>query len=143
MLPNEPTKDNEADAIASYEDGGSGLGILNKEIFTQMYINGEYQVVKSGITPQAGLYYHVVAVYDKNYGIRLYVDGVEKNHLEVTGTFGHPNSSRCYYTISGNPNSNNATSSSSSWPGTVVFARIYDDALTESQVLTLYNNLKK
>ena len=143
MLPNEPTKDNEADAIASYENGGSGLGILNKEIYTQMYINGEYQVVQSGVTPVEGLYYHVVAVYDKNYGIRLYVDGVEKNHLEVTGTFGHPSSARCYYTISGNPNSNNATSSSSSWPGTVVFARIYDDALTESQVKTLYNNLKE
>lgn len=143
MLSNVPTRDDEADIIADYQDGGSGIGIHNKEIWAQFYLGG-YKNVYSGITPEAGLYYHVVAVYDKTYGLRLYVDGVKKDELETSDAYGSPNSEYWYFTVSGNPvYRNNGTSSSSCWPGTVVFARIYDEPLNDTQVQTLYENLQK
>lgn len=144
MLPTTPTKNDEADIIADFQNGGSGIGIRDKEIWTDIYLGSEYQKIKSGVIPESGLYYHVVAVYDKDYGIRLYVDGKNKGEIQADGAYHSPDAACRFFTISGNPNSsNNASSSSSGWPGTVVFARIYDEPLTAEQVLTLYNNLKE
>jgi hypothetical protein len=148
MLPSVPSANSEADALANFESGGSGVGIYNKKLFTQFYIGGSYrQVYVDNPSIAANTWYHVVAVWDKNYDgngnakLSIYVDGVLKNELttNVSGTHGLPNDERSYFVVGGNPAS---TSPESGWYGSVAFARIYDKPLTADEVSTLYQKIK-
>ena len=135
----------EADILANYENGGTGIGIHNKTFFTQAYVRGNYRSAYNpdDLDDQTGKYHHVVGVYDKgSASLLLYVDGelvatepAPGDHTITTTTAAR------YYMVGGNPNS--SSNCATAWNGSIVFARIYDDALTASQVQTLYNNLKK
>jgi hypothetical protein len=84
-----------------------------------------------------------VSVYDKaSASLLLYIDGqlVGSEPLNGDHTITTTASAR-YYMIGGNPD--NYSNCVSAWNSSIVFARIYDDALTASQVRTLYDNLKK
>jgi hypothetical protein len=139
------SNNNEADVIASYENGGSGISVQNKTFFMETYINGSYRqaIASDDLDDQTGTYHHVVGVYDKDAAkVYVYVDGeLSGSQLApglhtITTTTGAQ-----YYMIGGNPDSyGNCVKA---WNGSVVFARIYDDALTADQVKTLYDNLKK
>ena len=135
----------ESDIIANYENGGTGIGIHNEAFFTQAYTNGDYRSVydPDDLDDQTGIYHHVVSVYDKaSATLSLYVDGQLVGSKPAPGKHTLPtNSSATYYMVGGNPNS--SSQCVTSWNGSIVFTRIYDDALTASQVQTLYNNLKK
>jgi hypothetical protein len=141
MLPDAPPNSNSSDPFASYQNGGSGISIRDKIICLFFYIGGSYRQISSGITPVGGMYYHVVAVWNKEEGkLYIYVDGDEKATLNVSGNFREPDSNSRYYVVGGDPAGSSATDA---WPGTITFARIYDAPLTADQVSTLYNNLKK
>jgi len=135
----------EADILANYENGGTGIGINNKTFFTQAYVRGNYRSAYNpdDLDDQTGKYHHVVGVYDKaSASLLLYVDGelvatepAPGDHTITTTTAAR------YYMVGGNPNS--SSNCATAWNGSIVFARIYDAPLTANQVRTLYNNLKK
>ena len=141
MLPETPTSSSCSDAFASYQDGGSGISVENKEICLYFHIGGNYRKLSSGVTPVGGMYYHVVAVWNKEEGkLYIYVDGDEKATMNQSGNFTEPSSNSRYYVVGGDADGSGATEA---WPGTITFARIYDAPLTADQVSTLYSNLKK
>jgi hypothetical protein len=135
----------EADILANYENGGTGIGIHNKTFFTQAYVRGNYRSAYNpdDLDDQTGKYHHVVGVYDKaSASLLLYVDGelvatepAPGDHTITTTTAAR------YYMVGGNPNS--SSNCATAWNGSIVFTRIYDAPLTANQVRTLYNNLKK
>jgi len=135
----------ESDILANYENGGSGIGIRNKAFFTQVYTNGDYRSVYDAddLDDQTGTYHHVVSVYDKSSArVLLYINGELANTKPAPGKHTMPTADGAnYYMVGGEINS--STQCTASWNGSIVFTRIYDDALTASQVQTLYNNLKK
>jgi uncharacterized protein (TIGR02145 family) len=135
----------ESDILANYENGGSGIGINNKTFFTQTYAQGRYHSVydTDDLDDKTDTYHHIVSVYDKaSASLLLYIDGqlVGSEPLNGDHTITTTASAR-YYMIGGNPD--NYSNCVSAWNSSIVFARIYDDALTASQVRTLYDNLKK
>jgi len=137
--PEATSNEGESNAFASYETGGSGLGIRGKQIYTQVYANNQYYDLQAGSMTDVGgweRYYHVVAVWDKANGkFQLYVDGVNKREKTTAGDFRLPSDGSRYYLIGAEPGGSSAYSA---WNGKVVYARIYDAALTSDQVLTLY-----
>ena len=136
-VPEAVTSNGESNALASYETGGSGIGVRNKEIFTQFYTGSDYHEARAGEMQGWDKYYHVVAVWDKDAGkLRLYVDGYQVKEVTASGNFRLPDSNSRYYMIGAEPSGSNAYSS---WSGIVVYARIYDAPLTSNQVGTLYN----
>ena len=141
MLPEAPPNSNCSDVFASYQNGGSGISVENKEICLYFYIGGNYQRLLSGVTPVGGMYYHVVAVWNKEEEkLYIYVDGTQKATMNQSGNFTEPSSDSRYYVVGGDPDGSSATEA---WPGTITFARIYDAPLTADQISTLYSNLKK
>ena len=127
----------ESDAFASYEDGGSGIGISNRQLFTGYRVNSNgYSYAYGGEMQGWDRYYHVVAVWDKQTAkLRLYVNGDQTQESDTTGDFRLPNQNSRYYLIGGEPG---GSSANAAWNGKVVYARIYDAPLTASQVQTLY-----
>ena len=135
----------EADILANYENGGTGIGIYNKTFFTQAYVDGAYRSTydNDDLDDKVGTYHHVVGVYDKaSAQLLIYIDGQLTGSQPAPGTHTLTNTTAArYYMVGGNPNSN--SNCVAAWNSNIVFARIYDDALTASQVHTLYDNLKK
>ena len=139
------TSSNESDILANYENGGTGIGIHNKTFFAQVYTQGDYHSAydPDDLDDQTGTYHHVVSVYDKaSEKLFLYVDGQLVDTKTAPGNHTITTTANArYYMVGGNPNS--SSNCVTSWNSNIVFTRIYDDALTDSQIQTLYNNLKK
>jgi len=139
------TSYNEADILANYENGGTGIGIQNKTFFAQAYTGNIYRSVydSDDLDDQAGTYHHVVSVYDQaSATLFLYIDGQLVDSKPAPGRHTMPTTSNArYYMVGGNPDS--SSNCVASWNSNIVFTRIYDDALTASQVKTLYENLTK
>lgn len=139
------TSTEESDILANYENGGTGIGIHNKTFFAQAYTGGIYRSVydQDDLDDKDGTYHHVVSVYDQaSATLFLYIDGQLVNSKPAPGRHTMPTTSNArYYMVGGNPDS--SSNCVASWNSNIVFTRIYDDALTASQVQTLYNNLKK
>lgn len=139
------TSTSESDIIANYENGGTGIGIKNKTFYTQTYTGGAYRPVydPDDLDDKDGTYHHVVSVYDKaSATVCLYVDGQLVGSKPAPGQHTMPTADGAnYFMVGGELDS--YTNCTSAWNGSIVFTRIYDDALTASQVQTLYNNLKK
>ena len=96
----------------------------------------------SGISPEAGRYYHVVGVWNKTEGkAYIYVDGVLKNTINATGSFIPPSGAACNWfgigVDAGTSGGDNA------WKGDVAIARVYDEPLTAEEVKALYSKVKK
>ena len=135
----------ESDCFAGYNGGGDGIGISSKKIFSSVRINNSYQHNDAAVTPENSTYYHIVASWNKETGnFDIYVNGGEPSNTMtgITGNYGQPGSNQNYYVVGGDV-SNSTPSANSAWNGTVVFARIYDEPLTQQQVQMLYDNLTK
>ena len=142
-VPSTIPSNNESNAFASYHNGGSGIGIQNKKIETMYYVSSNYREVRTTAEIETNMYYHVVATWSKTEGkIILYINGIKNSELSQTGNYGHPNQDQRYYTVGGDPDgSYSSPHIAEGWSGKVVFTRIYDEVLTDSQVSTLYNYL--
>ena len=140
MISDAPANNNSSDVVANYQNGGSGISIREKQICPYFYIGGN-RYAKTGVEPELNHYYHVVASWNKTTGkLDVYVDGVLKKSMEVTGDYKQPDSSSRYYVVGGDAYVSDA---SEAWKGYISFARIYDAPLTAGQVKTLYNALTK
>ena len=142
-VPSTIPNDNESNAFASYNTGGSGIGIQDKKIETMFRIGNSYREVRTKAEVDRSGYYHVVATWSKTEGkIILYINGLNDNELTQTGDLIHPDTNQRYFTVGGDPDGGYTSPYvGEGWSGKVVFTRIYDEVLTATQVSTLYNYL--
>lgn len=148
LTPSSIPNNSESDAFAGYDSGGSGIGIRQKKIYSTFRIGGTYPYNYADVTPETDTYYHIVASWNKETGnFDIYVNGGAPSNTmtDLTGNYGQPGSSRHYYVVGGDISgiSNGTVTSNAAWNGNVVFARIYDEPLTQQQVQMLYDNLTK
>ena len=143
-LKNFPAGDLEIKMFSSMESGGTGFLIgrneRNRHLFFLPHIGGSYQWTDGGFTPELNRWYHVVGVYDKEGGkTHIYVDGVLKNSLNVSGNYSHPNAAGVqWFAIGGDAGGN----LQACWQGDVAIARAYNKALTAQEISDLYNQVK-
>ena len=141
MRPKDATEQNSEGNVAATADpdGGSTIGVRNRQLFSAFRFDGNWVYVQSDVVPEKDVYYHVVTVYDKSQNkLIIYVDGVNHGEQPVGTTINLP--TRDFkYNIGCEPNNDNGLG----WDGTVVLARVYSDPLTADQVRTLYNNVTK
>ena len=140
----------EVKVFSSHQSGGTGFLISTSARGTQFNFlpnvstdgKSKWIWTPCGFTPQAGVYYHAVGVWNKKEGKSyLYVDGVMKGKSDASGELNFPTPASClWFGIGGDPGGDNADSA---WDGEVVLARIYDDPLTASQVKLLYEQVKQ
>lgn len=119
--------------------GGQYILRFNPNVST----NGEsnWGRVDSHLSPKANVFYHVVGVWDKQQQKAfVYVNGQKDGEAELPGSFHFPNKGCGWFGIGGDPSPGNK--STNAWQGDIVIARVYNDALTASEVSTLYNDMK-
>ena len=139
----------EVKVFSSHQAGGTGFLISTSARGTQFNFlpnvstdgSSKWIWTPCGFTPQAGVYYHAVGVWNKKEGKSyLYMDGVLKGQAAASGNLNFPTPESClWFGIGGDPGGDNADSA---WDGEVVIARIYDEPLTASQVKLLYDEVK-
>ena len=136
--------------LSSMSSGGTGFLISKAERGTELTFlpnvsttgKSNYIWTKSGITPEAGRYYHAVGVWNKQEGkTYIYVDGELKGTMDAPGNFVYPSKTTSYWFGIGVDAS--PTSGQSAWKGDVAIARIYDAPLTASEVSALWNKVKR
>ena len=130
----------EGNSMASADSyGGCTIGVRENKIYSAAKFDGSWRYVMSDITPESGMYYHAVAVYDKSQNkLIIYVDGEKRGELDVSSNHNLP-TNNWQFMIGCEP----ANSYGLGWDGTVTVARIYSNSLTATQVKALYDNLKK
>ena len=136
--------------LSSMSSGGTGFLISKAERGTELTFlpnvsttgKSNYIWTKSGITPEAGRYYHAVGVWNKQEGkTYIYVDGELKGTMDAPGNFVYPSkTTSCWFGIGVDAS---PTSGQSAWKGDVAIARIYDAPLTASEVSALWNKVKR
>lgn len=103
--------------------------------------NSHWGTVNSSLSPKAGVYYHIVGVWDKQQKKAcIYVNGEKDAEVELPGSFRFPNTGCRWFGIGGDPDASDKASNA--WCGDVAIARVYNDALTPAEVKTLWNDMK-
>ncbi|MDR1861081.1 MAG: SusE domain-containing protein [Bacteroidales bacterium] len=139
--------------FASHEAGGTGFLIstaahasgANGITWLPNTTTGDggsntYRWANSQVKPDGSTYYHLVGVWDNVGGKAIiYVDGVKKSEVVATGTLRLASATSQWIGIGGDPSGDNC---SNQFIGSIVIARVYDAALTEAQVTTLWNQAK-
>ena len=94
----------------------------------------------SGVVPQAGVYYHVVGVWNKeDQKASIYVNGELKNTIDAPGELHFASAGCNWFCIGGDPSG--ASSADAAWCGDVVLARVYDQPLDRRQAQYLWNHV--
>ncbi len=130
----------EAKCFASHEQGGTGLMVcktgngsqgLNELTFLPNVTtsgSSTWRWATSGVTPVKQTYYHLVGVWDAEADkARIYVNGELLNEADAQGDFRPAKSGCLWFAIGGDAGSGKANNG---WKGDVVYARVYDQALT-------------
>ncbi len=145
----------EAKVFASHEGGGTGIMVkagwsghnaLNSLTFlpnVSTSNTSSWQWADSDVVPESNAYYHIVGVWDKDRKkARIYVNGRLKNEIDINGdNYIAPKTGATKFCIGGDAcpvSDSKYTGVQNGVNGTVVLARIYDDALTEEQAVRLY-----
>lgn len=131
----------EADIVSSFgaQNGGFGIVVKDKKLQYHIYTGGEWKYIDSGVIPVADKYYYVVGTWSTDGTAKIYVDGVLKATRTDAGTsLTLPSETEQCIGIGG---SITASGIQRAYNGAVVIARLYDVALTEQQVQTLYEKL--
>ena len=137
--------------FAAHQAGGTGF-LISKEgqndyppcitFLPNVSTNGKstWRWAQSGITPEAGRYYHVVGVWDKEAAkAHVYVDGELKGSADAPGDLIHATSGARWFAVGGDSANG---SMGNAWNGEVVIARVFDAALNAEQVALLYEEVK-
>ena len=144
--------DSEAKFFAAHEGGGTGFLICKKNngknksneltFLPNVTQNGKSNWIwaTSGIVPQPGKYYHLVGVWNKEEGkAYVYVDGQLMNVVPAVGELRlPPNEKAQWFGVGCDANAGNGAQTANSH---VVIARVYDKALSESEVDGLWNEV--
>jgi len=96
---------------------------------------------QSGITPEAGKYYHVVGVWNKEEKkTYIYIDGELKGSMDAEGELVFPTSGADWFCIGGDAST--GSSAQAAFKGDVAIARIYDAPLSSEQVNILWRKVE-
>lgn len=95
---------------------------------------GGNKVVQSSMNLTIGKWHHIVGTYD-GATVRIYVDGVERDSLAVTGNIGSTTTPVRIGAGSGSP-----VSGEEPFDGTIDDVRIYDRGLSPDEILTMFNS---
>ena len=130
---------NEREIISNYETGGYGILLQGGYIRTTIYINGTYYGINSLDKYEIGKTYVVQSTYDGK-EIKLYINGELQRTLQIEGTIGVPKSNTIVM-LGSNPNGTKVEGNY--YKGIIYTARIYNRALTESELNKNYNSDSK
>ena len=131
--------------FSAMQGGGTGYETANVDgkyvIRFNPHVGGDWGRVDSNLTPEDGVYYHVMGVWNKQeQKADIYINGVLANSKDIAGDFKFPSSGRGWFGIGGDPDK--ATTASNAWCGDIVIARVYSDPLTAEEVTALWNDVK-
>ena len=127
------------EVLSNYRSGGYDISIQSGYIQTGIYINNSYQSLKAKEKYEIGKTYIVQSTYDGK-EIKLYINGELQRTLQVEGTIGNPTNNTIVM-LGSNPNGTIAKGNY--YKGTIHTARIYNRALTESELNKNYNSDSK
>jgi hypothetical protein len=130
-----PTSTSNYGIFMKNENGSYGLEIYNGKIESALYINGSYQNQGTSISNlQVGKWHFVLAKYDGN-SIVFYLDAIKKDTVNISGNIAvtdlalligaNPTPASPYY--------------ANCFKGFIDDSRIYNRALTDSEILQLYS----
>jgi len=125
--------------LSKAENGGYGLelNVTETSLAVSIHINGSYRVVGYPTSNlQSNTIYHVASTYN-NSEIVLYVNGIFIDSLSVTGNVKATSVPMC---IGNNPSGGGG--GNNELGGKIYTARIYNRALSASEVQQNYNALK-
>ena len=136
----------EVKPFASHQAGGTGFlvctpssgGGSNQFTFLPNTTDSKkaWRWALSGITPVSNTYYHLIGVWDKEAGkARIYVNGELKNEVDAGGTFNLPSSGSQWFAVGCDAAPSAGTNA---WAGDIVTARVWDKALTQANVDSLW-----
>ncbi len=140
-VENTDNSQDEADIVSSFgaQNGGFGIVVNKGKLQYHIYTDGGWQYIDSEVTPEADKYYYVVGTWSTDGTAKIYVDGVLKATRTDAGTsLTLPSETEQCIGIGG---SITETGIQRAFNGAVVIARLYDVALTEEQIKTLYAKL--
>ena len=122
--------------ISCTQNGGMQLRIENKQFRHVVYLNNAYDRNTSTTTVSPNTWHHVVGVFKKGVGIKLYVNGVKESEVSNSGALTY--NSTIDLMIGNEPDSNNQSTSGYSFSGKISDVRIYSTALSEQDIKALY-----
>lgn len=95
---------------------------------------------KTGVAPSLGTYYHLVGVWDKEANKSIvYLNGKKAGEVDTNGNLNPAKDGCRWFCIGGDAGPSGAQAI---WNGDIAIARIYDNALEESDVETLYKRVR-
>ena len=114
-------------------NGGCSInGITTPNAFTFGFNGGCGNAdLNSGVVPVANQWYHVVGTYD-GVTIKIFVNGILRNSQALTTTIGN-NSFPLHI-------GDNSQQANRNWSGDIDEVKIFDRALPDTEVLSMYNN---
>ena len=136
--------------FSSMSSGGTGFLISKADKGTELTFlpnvsttgKSNWIWTKSGINPEAGRYYHVVGVWNKNEAkTYIYVDGELKGTMDAPGNYVPPTTTTSYWFGIGVDAS--ASVGQNAWRGDVAVARVYDAPLTAEKVKALWETVRR
>jgi len=127
----------EREIICNFESAGYGLFQTSNKLGFQADISG-YKAVLADNSPTIGTWYYVVGTYD-NSTIKLYINGVLQT--AQTSVSGPIVDSTMAMTIGANPSGTPpGTTFGSDWIGSLDDVRIYNRALSPTEITALYES---
>lgn len=123
----------EYDIFSNQQGGGIGLGLNNGKLTFFAHVAGSYK--EPNATIKAGSWVHAVGVVDGS-AVKLYVNGELVSEIAAEGGVKFPGSEGAWnFIIGGDSSSGNGAESFAE--GSVSFARLYDEALSDEQIKAL------
>ena len=131
--------------FSSTQAGGTGICFRAKEgneINFETHVGGSWVELYSGVTPQKDVWYHAVGIWDKSNAIaKLYVDGKLTATKTTSGEFKLMTTNEKYwFGIGADPNASDQ--GEATFSGKVAIARLYDKPLTESEIFSLWREVR-
>lgn len=142
MIAEEPNG-KETKPFASTKSGGFGILVNTSARGSDLSFlvnNGGWNFIKTGVTPQVGVYYHILGTWDQATGVgKVYLDGELMGTFDVAGELKYGSLNPNFLTIGANENGQKA-SYNGGWNGDVVAAKIFDAPLTDKEALARYHD---
>lgn len=99
---------------------------------------GSTATITVGATAQAGVWTHVAATWDRAGDLIIYADGVEVGRIDLTGE-NFVSNIGIYHRIGGPSDIVGDPDRDRQWDGAIDDVRVYDRALTASEIVALMN----
>ena len=141
--------DEEVKWFSCHDSGGTGfmLSKQNKghDITFLPRVGSKYYYASSKKVAEVGKTYHVVGVWDKSQNkASIYVDGQLCGTVTTSGAFVQPNNeTACWFCIGADARNVTPIGGQNAMNGSVGMARVYDKALTASEVVQLWNAARR